>query len=106
MKLQTLLGQAGLSVWLHTCPQAAGISLGTLPLARQGFLVLACHSPTQPLQRDGISLPSDSISPSAVLFFVPLMHTDVGPAFSRTESDQQPGLILSLASAGQSHSRL
>lgn len=67
------------------------------------FLVLACHSPTQHLQKDGISLPSDSVSPSAVLFSVSLVHAVVGPVFSRTELDQQLGLMLSLTLSGQSH---
>lgn len=73
------------------------------PWQREYFLVLSCHSPTQHLQRDGISLPSDSISPSVVLFSVSLVHATVSPAFFSTELDQQLALVLSLAKAGQGH---
>lgn len=67
------------------------------------FLILACHSPTQHLQKDGISLPSDSVSPSVVLFSVSLVHAIVSPAFFSTELDQQLALVLLLTKAGQSH---
>ena len=73
------------------------------PWQHKYFLVLACHSPTQHLQKDGISLPSDSISPSVLLFSVSLVHTIVSPAFFSTELDQQLALMLSLTKAGQSH---
>lgn len=64
-------------------------------------LVLACHSPTQHLQKDGISLPSDSISPSVVLFSVSLVHAIVSPVFFSTQLDQQFALMLLLTKAGQ-----
>lgn len=86
-----------------TCYQIAGISLGTLSLATKPFLVLTRHSPTQHLQKDGISLPSDSRSPSVVRFSVSLVHAIVSPAFFSTELDQQLAPVLSLTEAGQSH---
>lgn len=95
-------------VWLQTCSSLQESLWERSPWQGKCFLVLACHSPTQPLQEDGISVLSDSISPSAVLFSVPLVHTNIGPAFSRTESDQELGLTpwLARATPAFAHSRL
>lgn len=56
------------------------------PWQHKHFLVLCCHSPTQHLQTDGISLPPDSVSPSVVLVSVPLVHAIVSPALQHSET--------------------
>lgn len=89
---------------LYDCTPAIKL-LGSLwehsPWQHKYFLVLSCHSPTQHLQKDGISLPSHSTAPSVVLFSVSLTHAIVSPAFFSTELDQQLALMLSLARATQ-----
>lgn len=51
----------------HLLPNCGNLS-GNAPWQCKYFLVLSCHSPTQHLQKDGVSLPSESVSPSVVLF--------------------------------------
>lgn len=96
----------GLCVWLHSCSQTAGISLGMLPLARQ-VLSSSRLSLTHTASPKGWDLPAFRQHCTICCTILCSSRAQYyWPSISRTELDQQPCLTLSLTLAGQRHSSL